>query len=169
MYKAFMRDDKYVNLNNESFYLIKDNVVFDKDTIKMCNYKPISKEFMKKIDVCLNSCRERINNERKYNSLINLAKKLSTPSDIKFKWNLNIYNIFDVYEEEKSLSSSKEINENIESTKRHTFNLKTNESYQIFKLQILMDLINIMKKIHWLLNLNMWLKMEYLIQMYQMM
>lgn len=100
-----MRDDKYANSNNEPFYLIKGNVIFDKDSVKMCNYKPISNEFMKKIDICLKSCRERINNERKYNNLVELAKQLSNPPNTKFKWDMKIYNIIDVYEEEKSLIS----------------------------------------------------------------
>lgn len=103
-----MRDNNYININQEPFQLIKDNVYFDLDVIKMCNYKPISADFIKQIYVSLTACKSRVNNTRKFKSLQDLVEKLKNPQNIRFNWNMSIYNVN--HENEKEIENNEDNN-----------------------------------------------------------
>ena len=92
-----MRDDKYMNKNNEPFFLIKENVLFDFNVIQMCKYKPINQEFLKQVYVSLNACRDRIRSENKFKTLMALAGRLKNPPIIKFTWDMTVYNVHYTY------------------------------------------------------------------------
>lgn len=91
-----MRDENYINPNKEPFILLKEGSLLDKAAVRMCNYKPISGQFMQQVYISLNACRNRIGSERKYNQLLQLARDLANPSTpLSFSWDLEIYGCFD--------------------------------------------------------------------------
>jgi hypothetical protein len=101
LFKQNMRDSNFCNANGEPFILLREGCNLSAN-IPMGNYKGLTKQFLKEVDISLKACASRINSEFKLNTLKELVAKLRLNNSSVFEWNLELYNI---------VPSGKDVNE----------------------------------------------------------
>ena len=89
-YKKNMRDKEFISYEGGGFILLDKKFKFNPSKIKMVEHKKINEEFIIQLEICVESSKERINNEEIFEGLMAEIEFLSVPPTPLFDWNLNI-------------------------------------------------------------------------------